>query len=83
MSTLSITLPDETMRFLESEARLRNAGSPAAYAGKLLHEARMRSAAELVEDKLLAGLASGPGSRFNDDWAAQTKERVFGSASHA
>lgn len=78
MSTLSISLPDETLQFLEAEARRRNIGSASAYAGTLLREAQL---AQEVEDKLLAGLASGPGSPFDDQWAARMKERVFADPS--
>jgi hypothetical protein len=77
MSTLSISLPDETLQFLEAEARRQNAGSASAFASVLLREAQM---AQRVEDQLLAGLASGPGSPFDDQWAARMKERVLGTS---
>lgn len=83
MSTLSITLPEETLQFVESEARRQNYGSPSEFVGSLLNEARRCSRADLLEAKLLAGLASGPGVVCDDDWAAQMKAKVLAHTAHA
>jgi hypothetical protein len=83
MTTLSITLPPETGEFVEAESRRQGFATPDEFVGKLIIEAHRSSEAHDIEEKLLAGLASGPGTPFDETWAARMKERVLSGKSDA
>lgn len=83
MTTQSITLPEDTRHFVETEARRRGFATPGDFVGNLVLTAQRGSDSETIEDKLLAGKASGTGGAFDSDWADRMKERVLKCETHA
>jgi Arc/MetJ-type ribon-helix-helix transcriptional regulator len=59
MKSLSISLPEAMVRFIEYKVKTKSLKSPSEYVQALINEARRREAGETLEKLVLEGLNSG------------------------
>ena len=60
MATLTVSLPNDTVKYLEEKARQGGHASVDAYLGAVLYEIRLREAKQEFEAKIQEALDSGP-----------------------
>jgi putative addiction module CopG family antidote len=69
MATLAISLPDEMMAFVESQAAKEGFGSVSAYLCALIRDLQKRQAKRNLEAKLREAIESGPAEPMTrEDW---------------
>ena len=77
----TISLPEETIRFAESEAQRKGFASVDAYVESVLREERLRLAREKLDALLLEALDSGPPKPMTrEDWDAARAAKVFAAS---
>jgi Arc/MetJ-type ribon-helix-helix transcriptional regulator len=77
MATLTVTLPDDTVRYLEEQARQGGHASVDAYLGKVLHDLRLREAKHKFEAKLREAIESGPAVPLTPEFWDDLEREVF------
>src|SRR5260370_32239439 len=80
MTTLTISLPDSLMQFVDAQVANKGYGDVSEYIRSLLHEAQEREADARLEALLLEGLASGDpipvDEKFWSELRTEAEQRV-------
>ncbi len=77
MTTMSISLPDELKQLLDEHATKTGYRSPSEYIEALVREDLRLRAQEMLEQKLIHGLNSGPPKEITDqDWEDMRKRLI-------
>jgi Arc/MetJ-type ribon-helix-helix transcriptional regulator len=74
MTEVVVRLPDEARSFVEQQVAARRLASASDFLVSLVEEARRRAVVADVDQKLLEGLASGPGEEATPEWWDKTTE---------
>jgi hypothetical protein len=76
MATLTISLPDETVAYLQAKAVRGGHASVDAYLGAVLHEIRLIEAKKKFEAKIQEAIDSGP----MEPHTAEDMDSIWGEA---
>jgi antitoxin ParD1/3/4 len=75
MTTLTVSLADDTVRFIEEQVRAGGHASVGAYLDAILAEARLREAKRAFEAKIQEAIDSGPAEPLTpEDWDSIRRE---------
>jgi Arc/MetJ-type ribon-helix-helix transcriptional regulator len=80
MTTINISMPEETKAFIEAEVAQEGYASASEYFLALVHEARKRKAKRELEAKLLEGLQGEMTDLTREEWEAMEREAMEGLA---
>jgi antitoxin ParD1/3/4 len=82
MATMTITLPDPMIEFVEARAREGGFETVSAYLGEIIREVQVREAKRALEAKLREGLESGVVAPLTaEEWDAIEREGMELAAS--
>jgi putative addiction module CopG family antidote len=73
MTEVLVRLPEESQSFVEERIATGEFASASDYLLSLIESARKQAAVERVDQRLLEGLASGPGENATPEWWARTR----------
>ena len=76
MTTVTISLPDSLMQFVDAQVANKGYGDVSQYIRSLLHEAQEREADSQLEGLLLEGLASGDPIPVDEKYWKDLKEKT-------
>ncbi len=77
MATLTISLPDETVAYLQAKAQQGGHASVDAYLGAVLHEIRLIEAKKRFEAKIQEAIDSGPAVPVTPEMWETLRREVF------
>jgi Arc/MetJ-type ribon-helix-helix transcriptional regulator len=77
MATLTISLPDDTLKFLEQKAREGGHASVDAYVGAVLHAIRLDEAKRKFEAKIQEAIDSGPAVPLTPEFWVDLEREIF------
>lgn len=75
-TTLNVSLPAKLKAFVERQVARGGYGSSSEYVRQLIRTAMRRQAQDELEQKLLEGLASGPGREMKEEDWEQLKAQI-------
>lgn len=77
MATLTVSLPDDTVKYLEEKARQGGHASVDAYLAAVLYEIRLDEAKRKFEAKVQEAIDSGPMVPLTPDFWDELEREVF------
>jgi antitoxin ParD1/3/4 len=77
MTTMTISIPETTRKFVEAQAKQEGFASVDEYLVSVLRQVQLREAKRKLEAKLIEGLESGPAVPVTPEFWTELEREVF------